>query len=199
MTTKKKRTLHFANAAAFERWLSENHQNEQGCWLKLAKKGAAAKSLSYAEAVDVALCWGWIDGQKDKLDETFWLQKFTRRRARSPWSQINRDKAEALQKSGRMRDQGLAEVERAQNDGRWAAAYASPSRIGVPDDLLTALAKRAKAAAFFATLDATNRYAILYRIQHAKKAETRARNLEKFVNMLAKGETLYPLRKKAKK
>jgi uncharacterized protein YdeI (YjbR/CyaY-like superfamily) len=185
-------TLSFATPRAFSDWLAEHHAASRGVWLRLAKKASGAASITYAEAIDVALAWGWIDGQKKGGDEASWLQKFTRRGAKSVWSKINRDKALALIEAGAMRPAGLAEVERAKADGRWAQAYDPPSRATVPDDLEAALAKNARAAAFFRTLDARNRYAVLWRVQTAKKAETRERRIAAFVAMLAKGEKLYP-------
>jgi uncharacterized protein YdeI (YjbR/CyaY-like superfamily) len=163
----------------------------------VTKKGAPPPTLSYAEALEVALTWGWIDGQKRALDERAFLQRFTPRRTKSLWSKINRAKAEALIETGRMHPPGLAEVERAKKDGRWDAAYDSPKTSEVPEELARALAKNERASAFFSTLDATNRFAVLHRVQTAKKAETRASRIEQFVTMLAKGETLHPVRKKA--
>ena len=165
-------------------------------WLKLAKKGAGVPSVSYAEAIEVALVWGWIDGQKRALDERFWLQKFTRRGARSLWSKINRDKATALIAAGKMKPAGLAVGERARRDGRWERAYDGPRTSTVPDDLAAALARNARAKKLFATLDAAIRYAILWRVQTAKKAETRARRISELVAMLARGEVLHPERLK---
>jgi uncharacterized protein YdeI (YjbR/CyaY-like superfamily) len=183
--------LAFATAAEFEDWLAASHATSAGLWLKIAKRGCGHPSLTYDEALDAALCWGWIDGQKRALDESWWLQKFTPRRAASPWSQRNRDKMAALTAAGRMRPPGLAEVERAKADGRWDAAYAGQRTATVPDDLAAALAANPAAAAFFDTLDRTNRYAVLYRVQEAKRPETRARRIEKFVAMLAAGEKLH--------
>ncbi|MFN2570934.1 MAG: YdeI family protein [Gemmatimonadales bacterium] len=188
-------TIAFASRAALDAWLAKHHATSEGVWLKLAKKSARVPSVSYAEAVAVALCWGWIDGQKQALDDDWWLQKLTPRSARSPWSKINCDKATALIADGKMRAAGLAEVERAKRDGRWDAAYDSPSNSKVPDDLRAALADNARAAAFFATIDATNRYAILWRIQTAKKPETRARRVAELVALLARGELLHPPRR----
>ena len=189
-------TLSFADARAFDAWLARHHATHEGVWLKLAKKGAGVPSVSYAEAIEVALVWGWIDGQKRALDERFWLQKFTRRGARSLWSKINRDKATALIAAGKMQPAGLAEVERARRDGRWERAYDGARTSTVPDDLAAALARNARAKKLFATLDAANRYAILWRVQTAKKAETRARRIAELVAMLARGEVLHPERSK---
>ncbi|MGD0835072.1 MAG: YdeI/OmpD-associated family protein [Polyangia bacterium] len=184
-------TLAFADPRAFSSWLAANHATSRGVWLRLAKKASGTQSVTYAEAIGVALAWGWIDGQKRLGDETSWLQKFSRRGARSTWSKINRDKARALIAAGAMQPPGLAEVERAQRDGRWDAAYDAPSRAGVPEDLATALAANPRAAAFFATLDAANRYSVLFRIQTPKKPETRAKRIEHFVAMLARHEKIH--------
>jgi uncharacterized protein YdeI (YjbR/CyaY-like superfamily) len=173
-------------------WLSKNHAKSAGVWLKIAKKDGGIKSVSYAEALEVALCYGWIDGQKKGLDDSAWLQKFTPRGPRSIWSKINRKKAQELIKSGQMKPAGLAAIERAKKNGQWENAYDSQRTITVPADLKAALAANAKAEAFFATLDSTNRYAILFRVQNAMKAETRARRIEQFVRMLANHEKLYP-------
>lgn len=185
-------TLSFAVPRAFSDWLAEHHGSSRGIWLRLAKKASGTASITYAEAVDVALAWGWIDGQKQRGDEASWLQKFTRRGVRSVWSKINREKALALIEAGAMQPSGLAEVERAKRDGRWDAAYDPPSRATVPDDLQAALAENARAAAFFATLDARNRFAVLWRVQTAKKAETRRKRIAEFVAMFARGEKVHP-------
>jgi uncharacterized protein YdeI (YjbR/CyaY-like superfamily) len=185
-------TKSFKTQEAFETWLAKNHAKAPGVWIKLAKKASGGKSITYAEAVEAALCYGWIDGQSKSIDDTAWLQKYTPRGRRSIWSKINRDKVEALIKAGRMQPAGLAAIEAAKVDGRWAAAYDSPSKAGVPADLQAALDASPKAKAFFATLNSTNRYAILFRTQQAKKAETRAKRIKQFVEMLEKGEKLYP-------
>src|SRR5215213_4250825 len=177
---------------AWAAWLDEHHTDSAGVWLTLRKKGAGEPGVSYADAVEVALCYGWIDGQAGKLDERFWLQRFTPRRPRSIWSRVNRDRALALIARGEMKPAGLREVERARADGRWEAAYQPPSTMTVPDDLQQALANNPAAEEFFATLNSTNRYAILPRIHTAKKLETRARRIETFVAMLAEGKKLYP-------
>ncbi|WP_443064187.1 YdeI/OmpD-associated family protein [Streptomyces sp. NBC_00566] len=182
----------FESAEAFRAWLDENHAASSGIWLKLRKKGPGIVALDYAQALDVALCYGWIDSQKARFDDEWWLQRFTPRRPRSKWSKVNRDKVTALIEQGRMRPQGQAEIDRAKADGRWEAAYDSAKTATVPDDLAAALTAAPAAAAFFATLDRQNRYAVLYRIQDAKKPETRARRIEKFVTMLAEGEKPYP-------
>lgn len=182
----------FATQQEWEAWLAEHHADPTGIWLKIAKKATGVLSISYAEALDSALCYGWIDGQKAAFDEQHWLQKFTPRRAKSIWSQINRDKVGALIEAGRMQPAGLHQIELAQADGRWEAAYAGQSKASVPDDLQAALDKNPLARDFFLTLNSTNRYAILFRVQAARKAETRAARIQKFVEMLAKGEKLHP-------
>jgi uncharacterized protein YdeI (YjbR/CyaY-like superfamily) len=184
--------LPFASPAAWEEWLAAEHATAPGVWLKLAKRGSGHASVTYAEALDVALAYGWIDGQKGRFDEAWWLQRFTPRKPASRWSQVNRDKALALIAAGRMRPAGVREVERARADGRWDAAYASQRAMTVPDDLRAALDANPAANACFAALDSANRYAVLYRVQDAKKPETRARRIEKYVAMLAAGEKLRP-------
>lgn len=181
----------FKSASAFEAWLTQHHASADGLWVQLAKQGAVEPSLRYAEAVEVALCWGWIDGQKKALDAQHFLQRFTPRRARSVWSKINVQKARALVEAGRMQAPGLAQIEAAQADGRWAQAYDGARTATVPADLAAALEAEPRAKAFFATVNATNRYAVLWRIQTAVKAETRARRIEQLVAMLARGETLH--------
>ena len=185
-------TLSFASRTEWEAWLAEHHARSRGVWIAIAKKGSGIASVSYAEALDGALAYGWIDGRKEALDGERWLQRFTPRAARSRWSKINREKAEALISRGEMRPAGLAQVERAKADGRWDAAYHGQRTAAVPEDLERALDANPAARAFFATLDSANRYAILYRIHDAKKPETRARRIEKFVAMLAAGETIHP-------
>ena len=184
-------TLSFASAAAWEAWLEEHHGEPDGIWIKIAKKGSGIAGVRYPEVLESALCFGWIDGRREALDDRYFLQRFTPRRARSRWSQINRDKAEALIAAGRMRPAGLAEVERAKADGRWAAAYGGQRAMRVPEDLQRELDARPEAAAFFAQLSSQNRYAILYRLHDAKRPETRARRLAQFVAMLEAGETIY--------
>lgn len=183
--------LSFATTAAWSKWLAAQHGASRGVWLKIAKKGASSASITYAQAIDVALAWGWIDGQKGKLDEDWWLQRFTPRTAKSPWSKINRAKAEALIAAGSMKPPGLAEVERAKRDGRWERAYDGAASSSVPADLAAAFARNPRAFAFFETLDGANRYAILYRVQTAKKPETRAERITRFVAMCARGETIH--------
>lgn len=177
--------------AEMEQWLEASHQSSEGLWLKIAKKGSGVESIDYAEALELALCFGWIDSQKRGFDEAFFLQRFTPRRPRGKWSQINRAKAEALIAAGAMRPAGLAEVEAAKADGRWEAAYAGQRAATVPDDLKQELDRNEAAAEFFAELDSANRYAILYRLQEAKKPETRQRRLRKFVAMLERGEKIH--------
>ena len=185
-------TLTFATPSEWEAWLEAHGSASPGVWLRLAKKSAEQPTLTYAQALEAALCHGWIDGQKRSEGEHHWLQRFTPRAARSIWSKINKEKAEALIAAKRMRPAGLAAVEQAKRDGRWDAAYASASASTIPDDLQRALDAAPKAKAFFATLDGRNRYAILFRIQNVKKAETRARKIARFVEMLSAGEKLHP-------
>lgn len=186
----------FNSAKAFEAWLKKNHSTSDGLWLKIAKRSAGKPSVTYPEAVEIALCWGWIDGQKKGLDEQHFLQRFTPRRARSIWSKINVDKVAALIEAGRMQTPGLAQVEAAKADGRWAKAYDGARTSKVPEDLVAALNSEPRARAFFATLNAANRYAVLWRIQTAVKPETRARRITQFVEMLARGETVHIFRPK---
>ncbi len=181
----------FTSAQSWETWLAQQAAGAAGVWLKIAKKASGIESVTYAEALDVALCYGWIDGQKGSFDESFFLQKFTPRRPRSRWSKINRVKVAALIASGRMQPAGLLEVDRAKADGRWDAAYDSPRTATVPADLQAALDAVPAAQALFPTLSSANRYAILYRIQDAKRPETRARRIAAFVAMLAEGKTLH--------
>lgn len=181
----------FASVTEWQAWLGEHHATSPGVWLRIAKKESAIQSVTYPEALDAALCYGWIDGQKGALDGTFWLQRFTPRRPGSRWSQINCAKATELMAQGRMQPSGLREVEQAKADGRWTAAYAGQKTAEVPDDLRQALEANPKAQALFATLNGANRYAILYRIQDAKKPETRARRIAQFVTMLAEGKTIH--------
>jgi uncharacterized protein YdeI (YjbR/CyaY-like superfamily) len=184
--------LAFASRAEWEAWLARQHTTSSGLWLQIAKKGSGVASVSYAEALDVALCYGWIDGQKGKLDERCWLQRFTPRKARSPWSKINCAKAAELIARGEMRPAGLVEVERAKADGRWDRAYQGQRIATVPEDLQRELDRNDRAREFFATLDSANRYAILYRIEEAKKPETRARRIAKYVAMLDEGKKIHP-------
>ncbi len=183
--------LPFASREEFARWLDETHASSDGIWIKYAKKASGIPSIVHAEALDVALRYGWIDGQAARIDDQWHAQRWTPRRARSKWSKINREKAEELIASGAMKPAGLREVERAKADGRWENAYPSPSQMTVPDDLQAALDANPAARRFFATLSGTNRYAVLYRIHDAKRPETRARRIETFVGMLARGERVY--------
>jgi uncharacterized protein YdeI (YjbR/CyaY-like superfamily) len=183
--------LQFATSDAWEAWLEREHGRTPGVWLKIAKKDSGIATVTYAEALDVALCFGWIDGQKRGFDATWFLQRFTPRRRGSKWSKINTGHVERLLVVGRMRPAGLAEVEAARADGRWAAAYDDQSSATVPPDLQAALDANPAAAEFFATLRGANRYAILYRVQDAKRPETRRRRIERFVAMLERGETLH--------
>jgi uncharacterized protein YdeI (YjbR/CyaY-like superfamily) len=184
------------DAAAWRRWLGTHYREEAGVWLVLAKKGTTTPTrLTYDEALEEALCHGWIDGQVRRRDESTYRQRFTPRRARSPWSQRNVGIATRLLAEGRMHDAGIAEVERAKADGRWDAAYAGQAGIDVPPDLAAALAAEPRAHAMFEILTSQNRYAVLYRIESAKRADTRARRIAQFVEMLARGETVYPQRR----
>ncbi len=182
----------FKSQKEWATWLDKQHAKSAGVWLKLAKKDAKLKSVTSAEAVEVALCYGWIDGQGKGLDESAWLQKFTPRGPRSIWSKINRTKALALIKSGRMQPAGLVAIELAKKNGRWAAAYDSHRTATVPEDFQAELDKNPKAQAFFQTLSSANRYAILFRLQTAKKAETRARRITQFIHMLEQHEKIHP-------
>ncbi|HEY7015135.1 MAG TPA: YdeI/OmpD-associated family protein [Streptosporangiaceae bacterium] len=184
--------LGFPDPVAWQSWLDEHHADAPGAWLKIAKKGSAATSVSYAQALEVALCYGWIDGQKGRLDDDYWLQRFTPRKRGSRWSKINADQAAGLIEAGRMQPAGQREVDAAQADGRWDAAYSGQRTMAVPDDLERELAANDEARAFFATLSSANRYAILYRIGDAKRPETRARRVAKYVAMLAAHETIHP-------
>lgn len=189
--------LPFKSAASFARWVAQQADESPGVWLKIAKKGTGIASVTYVEAVDVALCHGWIDGQKASFDAQYFLQRFSPRARRSKWSKINRDKAEALIAAGVMKPGGLAQIEAAKADGRWQAAYGGSATIEVPGDLAAALKRNKKAGAFFDTLDRTNRYAILFRVHEAKKPETRAARIAKFVAMCAAGERIHAVKTKA--
>jgi uncharacterized protein YdeI (YjbR/CyaY-like superfamily) len=184
--------LSFETQADWEVWLKEHRADSKGIWLKIAKKGTGTPSVDYLQALESAICYGWIDGQKAAFDEAFWLQKFTPRGPKSRWSSRNREKALALIAEGRMQPSGLQQVELAQADGRWEQAYASQSQIAIPPDLQSELDKNPEAMEFFSTLDSRNRYAILYRIQTAKKPETRAARIRRFIEMLAKKQRIYP-------
>lgn len=184
-------TLLFADQAGMEAWLEESGGSSDGAWLKIAKKGAREPSVTYEEAVELALCFGWIDSQVRRFDDQHYIQRFTPRRPRGRWSRINREKAEALIEAGKMRPAGLAEVEAAKADGRWEAAYEGQRTAKVPPDLQRELDANPAAAEFFASLDSANRYAIVYRLDDAKNPETRKRRLEKFIAMLERGEKLH--------
>jgi uncharacterized protein YdeI (YjbR/CyaY-like superfamily) len=183
--------LLFAGPEQLEEWLEDNAADSPGLWLKIAKKGAPEPSVTYAEALELALCFGWIDSQKRGLDDAHFLQRFTPRRPRGRWSKINREKAEALEAAGALRPAGAAEVAAAKADGRWEAAYEGARAAAVPDDLRRELDANPTAAAFFAELDSANRYAITYRLAEAKKPATRERRLRKFVAMLGRGEKIH--------
>jgi len=185
-------TIPFESATVWRAWLELNHTDSQGLWIQIAKKAAGIPTVTHAEALEVALCFGWIDGQRLGMDETWFLQRFTPRRARSRWSQINVEKVEQLMARGLMEPSGLKEVDRAKADGRWDAAYASQSRIEVPDDFRRALEADPPAAETFSGLNPTNRYAILYRLHHTKTPPERLRRIETFIAMLSRGETIYP-------
>jgi uncharacterized protein YdeI (YjbR/CyaY-like superfamily) len=184
--------LSFATQAGWGAWLEAHHADSKGIWLKIAKKETGIPSVDYPQALESAICYGWIDGQKAAFDEAFWLQKFTPRGPKGRWSKRNREKALSLIAEGRMQPFGLQQVELAQADGRWEQAYASQSQIAIPSDLQSELDKNPKAMEFFGTLDSHNRYAILYRIQTAKKPETRAARIRRFVEMLTKKQKIYP-------
>lgn len=183
--------LLFETAQGFGDWLNDHLDDSAGAWLRFARKGASIDRLSKAEAIDLALCHGWIDGQLDKYDAQSWLIRFTPRKPRSKWSEVNRTRALELIAEGRMTPRGQAEIDRAMADGRWEAAYAPASTIEVPADFKAALDQSPTAAAFFATLTGANRYAVLYRIGAVKRAETRARKISEFVAMLERGETVH--------
>lgn len=185
-------TLPFESKKKWWDWLARQHDKSRGVWLQLAKKDSGISSVTYEEALDIALCYGWIDGQKKSFDDKYWLQKFTPRGPKSIWSKINTEKAEKLIASGEMKPAGLKAIEAARQDGRWEAAYSSQKNMSVPEDFQAALDKNKKAKAFFVKLNSVNRYAILFRIQTARKAETHARRIQQFIEMLERGEKLYP-------
>lgn len=183
----------FKDAKAFARWLKTNHTRMPELWLKLAKAGSGIESVTYAEALDEALCWGWIDGQKKSLDDTYWLQRFAPHGRQSIWSQNNREHTARLIRQGRMQPPGQAEIDRAKTDGRWERAYAGgAAKMGIPDDLMRAIAAEPRAMETFATLNAANRYALAFRIHHMKTEAGRAKKIGSFVDMLKRGETLHP-------
>ena len=184
--------LEFAGPAEWEAWLADHHESSAGVWLRFAKKNSGLSTITRGDALDVALCFGWIDARANSEGEATWLQRFTPRRKRSIWSKINRDKAMALIDAGRMKPAGLSEIERAKADGRWDAAYDSPRTATVPDDLTASFDGNLEAKEFFESLDSQNRYAVLFRIHQAKRPETRARRIQQFVEMFARGEKPYP-------
>ncbi len=184
--------LTFSSQAEWEHWIAQNGGTSTEAWLRLSKKGAEQPTLTYEQAIESALCYGWIDGQKQAESEKYWLQRFTPRSPKGIWSKLNKNRAEALIAAGRMRQPGLREIERAKKNGRWDAAYTSASTSTVPDDLQAALDANPEAKTFFAALNSRNRYAILFRVQNARKPETRARKIEEFVSMLNRGESFYP-------
>jgi uncharacterized protein YdeI (YjbR/CyaY-like superfamily) len=181
--------IQFADRTAWNKWLDEHHASSPGVWLKIAKKASGIATVNHPEALEEALCYGWIDGQRLPHDETFFLQRFTPRTKRSKWSQVNRDKVTSLIEQKRMQPAGLAQIEAAKQDGRWDAAYAPQSSQAIPEDFKRALEQNPKAHEFFKTLRGTRRYSFLYRIQDAKRPETRARRIEQFVDMLANHQT----------
>jgi uncharacterized protein YdeI (YjbR/CyaY-like superfamily) len=189
----------FATQEAWAGWLEKNHRKSAGLWLRLAKKGSGLRSLNYGEALEAALCYGWIDGQKRGESDQAWLQRFLPRAAKSIWSKINREKAAALIADGRMTAAGIEAVERARENGRWDAAYDSPKSAKVPEDFQAALDENRRAREFFEALDGGNRYAVLFRIQTVKKAETRARKIQEFVQMLARKERIHEPRKTSRR
>lgn len=182
----------FINAVAFESWLDKNHKKTDGLWLKVAKAKSGIASISFPDALDLALCYGWIDGLRRRLDEDYYVQKFTPRRAKSVWSVINKNKVAQLIKEGRMKEAGLAAIEHAKKNGQWDKAYYSPANISIPEDLTKALNKNKKAKNFFLKLSSQNRYAILYRIHQVKKAETKKKKIDEYVKMLEANKTIYP-------
>lgn len=187
----------FKSAQAFEAWLRREHAQSEGLWLKIAKKGSGMASVSYPEAVDIALCWGWIDGQKKSFDDAYFLQRFTPRRPRSVWSKTNTAKVAALIEAGRMQAPGQAQVDAAQADGRWARAYDGARTATVPDELQAALTRCPPAQAFFSTLNASQRYAVIWRVQTAVRPETRARRVTELVEKLARGELVHIFKPKS--
>ncbi len=184
--------MSFETQQDWERWLTEYHTGTKGIWLKIAKKETGIPSINYSEALDSALCYGWIDGQKASFDDQYWLQKFTPRRPKSIWSKVNCDKATALIAEGRMQPAGIRQVELAKADGRWESAYESQSKITIPADFQSELDKNQKAKDFFSALDSINRYAILFRIHSAKKPATRSARINKFIEMLSNNQKIYP-------
>jgi len=184
--------ISFETQLDWETWLIEHHTDTKGIWLKIAKKEASMPSVTYSEALDSAICYGWIDGQKASFDDQYWLQKFTLRRPKSIWSKANCDRATAFIAEGKIQPAGLRQVELAKADGRWESAYESQSKMAIPADFQSELDTNQQAKEFFNTLSGVNRYAILFRIQTAKKPETRSARIKKFIEMLAKNEKIYP-------
>src|SRR5258708_29878718 len=184
-------TLAFRSPSEFRKWLAANHRRSSGIWLRIFKKGSGVPSVTYAEALDEALCFGWIDARKERYDDSSWLQRFTRRRPKSGWSKINTQHAERLVQAGRMKAAGQAQIDAAKKDGRWAAAYASPSKATFPKDFLAAFRRHKKAKALFELLHKANRYAIAYRLQTAKKPVTKQRRMENILAMLGRGEAFH--------
>jgi uncharacterized protein YdeI (YjbR/CyaY-like superfamily) len=183
--------LSFRSSSNLRKWLAANHRQSDGIWLRIFKKNSGERSVTYSEALDEALCFGWIDGQKQRHDECSWLQRFTQRRPKSGWSRVNTQHAERLIQAGRMKPAGQAEIDAAKKDGRWTAAYDSPSKASFPEDFLVALRRNKNAKAFFESLNKANRYAIAYRLQTAKKPETKQRRMEMILAMLARGEAFH--------
>jgi uncharacterized protein YdeI (YjbR/CyaY-like superfamily) len=191
MATTELAILPFKNTQAFATWLAKNHATSPGIWMQIYKKGSGTATITYAEALDEALCWGWIDSQKRSLDATAYLQRFGPRRPKSIWSKVNQTHIARLTQEGRMQPRGVEQVKSAKADGRWERAYDSPKDMSMPRDFLAALSRHKKAAIFFKTLNKTNTYAIAWRLHTAKKPETRARRMEAIILMLEKGETLH--------
>jgi len=183
--------IEFQSALAWEQWLEINHNREEGIWLKIAKKGKGIATVTYLEAVEVALCYGWIDGQMKSVDDVYFVQKFTPRRTNSIWSKINTERAEKLISEGRMRTPGLQQIEKAKSDGRWDRAYSSAKGMTLPDDFLTLLHKNKTAAEFYNTLSRSNQYAILFRLETAKRPETREKRLKEIIEMLSQGRKFH--------
>jgi uncharacterized protein YdeI (YjbR/CyaY-like superfamily) len=183
-------TIEFKTAKMFETWLLKNHENSKGLWIKIFKKDSGEKTISYAEALDIALCYGWIDGQKQSFDDQAWLQKFTPRRDKSIWSKVNIGHVERLINEGRIRPAGFKAIEKAKTDGSWEKAYDSSSKMTIPEDFLKELSKNKTAEAFFKTLNKTNLFSIGFRLQTAKKQETREKRMKEIIEKLAKGEKL---------
>ena len=181
----------FQNIDNWKEWLEKNHKNSDGIWMQIAKKNKEIKSIDYQEGLEVALCYGWIDGQKKSYDDNSWLQKFTPRRAKSIWSKVNKDKVELMIKNGKMQASGLAEIEKVKQNGMWDNAYESQKNITVPEEFKTELDNNERAKIFFESLNSSNRYSFLFRIHTAKKPETKTKKIKQFIEMLEKGETFH--------